>query len=154
MARRLELARAEDTEALGARLAGACPRGICIHLLGELAAGKTTLARGYLHALGHKGAVKSPTFTLVETYEFAFGTVHHFDLYRIAAPAELEFIGIEEYIDGAADCLVEWADRGRDVLPICDIEIRLTVAAHGRRAELAGRSERGIEAVSRIISVQ
>ena len=151
MARRLELARAADTEALGARLAGAGPRGMCIHLLGELAAGKTTVARGYLRALGHVGAVKSPTFTLVETYEFAFGAVHHFDLYRIAAPAELEFIGIEEYLDGAADCLIEWADRGQDLLPACDIEIRLTVAAAGRHAVLEGRSERGIKVISGII---
>ena len=151
MARRFELARAADTEALGARLAGACPRGIYIHLLGELAAGKTTLARGYLRALGHAGAVKSPTFTLVETYEFAFGAVHHFDLYRIAAPAELEVIGIEEYLDGAADCLIEWADRGQDVLPACDIEICLTMAAVGRHAVLEGRSERGIKVVSGVI---
>lgn len=151
MALQLELPRAEDTEALGARLARACPRGISIHLLGELAAGKTTLACGYLRALGHTGAVKSPTFTLVETYTFAFGTVHHFDLYRIAAPPELEFIGVEEYLDGAADCLIEWADRGRDVLPVGDIDIRLAVGAAGRQAILEGRSERGSEVVSQLI---
>lgn len=153
MVRRLELARVEDTEALGGHLADACPRGIYIHLIGELAAGKTTLARGYLQALGHAGAVKSPTFTLVETYEFAFCTVHHFDLYRIAAPAELAFIGIEEYIDGEADCIIEWADRGGARLPGCDIEIRLSVATLGRHAELSGRSTRGIEVISELTSV-
>ena len=153
MPRRFELARADDTEALGAHLARVCPRGTTIHLLGELAAGKTTLARGYLRALGHAGAVKSPTFTLVETYAFAFGVVHHLDLYRIVLAAELEFIGIEEYIGGTADCLIEWADRGQGMLPECDVEIRMTVAGLGRQAVLEGRSEPGIEIVSRIISV-
>ncbi|MEE2983354.1 MAG: tRNA (adenosine(37)-N6)-threonylcarbamoyltransferase complex ATPase subunit type 1 TsaE [Pseudomonadota bacterium] len=149
MERRFELNNAAATEALGARLAQACPRGSLIFLHGELAAGKTTLARGYIKALGHEGAVKSPTFTLVESYDLGVGTVHHFDLYRITAPEELDYIGIEDYVDGCADCLVEWAEKGTNVLPPGDVEVWLAVVERGRRAVLKGASKRGADVISR-----
>ena len=143
------IASAEDMEALGARLATCCRAGVRIHLSGELAAGKTTFARGYLRALGHEGAVKSPTFTLVESYELASRTVHHFDLYRMAA-GELEFIGIEDYFDVDADCLIEWAERGAPVLPAPDLTLILRVIDDGREVRIESHGSTGDEIVSKL----
>jgi tRNA threonylcarbamoyladenosine biosynthesis protein TsaE len=143
--RGIPVASAVAMEALGAALARAAPPGIHVHLTGELAAGKTTLARGYLRALGHAGAVKSPTFTLVESYLLEGRTVHHFDLYRLAQATELEFIGIDEYLADGADCLIEWADRGAGVLPPADVALRMEVTAVGRTVHLAAGSARGGE---------
>ena len=140
-------ATADDMEALGARLAQACRPGVRIHLSGELAAGKTTLARGYLRALGHTGAVKSPTFTLVESYSLASRTVHHFDLYRMAA-GELEFIGIEDYFDADADCLIEWAERGAPILPAPDLSLSLRVVDEGREVRIESRNQHGDDILS------
>lgn len=146
------VATADDMEALGARLAHACRPGVRIYLSGELAAGKTTLARGYLRALGHRGAVKSPTFTLVESYTLASRTVHHFDLYRLAA-GELDFIGIEEYFDADADCLIEWAERGVPVLPMPDLSLTLRVVDDGREVRIASHGALGEELISKFSSV-
>ncbi len=143
----LLVATADDMEALGARLAQACRPGVRIHLSGELAAGKTTLARGYLRALGHTGAVKSPTFTLVESYTLASRTVHHFDLYRMAA-GELEFIGIEDYFDADADCLIEWAERGAPILPVPDLSLSLRVVDAGRQVRLESHNQLGDDILS------
>ncbi len=119
-------------EAVGARLALLAHGGLCIHLRGELAAGKTTFARGYLRALGHRGAVKSPTFTLVESYALARRYVHHFDLYRLAAPLELEFIGIDDYFSPSTECLIEWPEKGAGVLPPADLDIAIEIAGSAR----------------------
>lgn len=143
----LLVASAEDMEALGARLAQACRPGVRIHLSGELAAGKTTLARGYLRALGHMGAVKSPTFTLVESYALASRTVHHFDLYRMAA-GELEFIGIEDYFDADADCLIEWAERGAPILPTPDLSLSLRLVDAGREVRVESHNQHGDDILS------
>lgn len=140
---------AEAMEDFGARLAGACAPGVRIHLSGELAAGKTTLARGYLRALGHEGAVKSPTFTLVESYTLDSRSVHHFDLYRMAA-AELEFIGIEDYFDVDADCLIEWAERGAPLLPVPDLALHLAVVDEGREVRLESHGATGDAIISRL----
>ena len=136
-------------EALGGRLARCCRAGVRLYLSGELAAGKTTFTRGYLRALGYAGAVKSPTFTLVESYRLASRVVHHFDLYRMAA-AELEFIGIEEYFDADADCLIEWAERGAPILPPPDLTLTLRVVDEGREARLEGHGRLGDEIVSKL----
>lgn len=141
------IATAEAMEALGARLAQACRPGVRIHLSGELAAGKTTLARGYLRALGHMGAVKSPTFTLVESYALASRTVHHFDLYRMAA-GELEFIGLEDYFDADADCLIEWAERGAPILPAPDLLLNLRVVNEGREVRVESCNQHGDDLLS------
>jgi len=146
----VSIADAPAMEALGGALAEQGRRGQCIHLIGPLAAGKTTFARGYLRALGHTGAVKSPTFTLVETYVLARATVHHFDLYRLADAAELEFIGIDDYFDGRADQLVEWPERGVGVLPAPSVAARIAVSGNTRVVTLEGLDEPGSEAVSRI----
>jgi tRNA threonylcarbamoyladenosine biosynthesis protein TsaE len=116
----IELPSEAHTRALAAALARIAPSGIEIHLVGELAAGKTAFARGFLRALGHQGAVKSPTFTLVETYVVeprgALCTVHHFDLYRLGGPDELHFMGFEDYRRPEAICLIEWPSRGGRLL--------------------------------------
>ncbi|WP_018953098.1 tRNA (adenosine(37)-N6)-threonylcarbamoyltransferase complex ATPase subunit type 1 TsaE [Thioalkalivibrio sulfidiphilus] len=130
--------------ALGARLAVSRPEGgRVVHLTGDLGAGKTTLTRGWLRALGHSGAVKSPTYTLVESYRLAGLDVHHFDLYRLADPEELDYLGLDDYFDGQALCLVEWPERGEGVLKTPDLAIRLTVAGEGREARIEALSETG-----------
>ena len=112
-------------------------------LLGPNGAGKTTLVRGYMRRLGYKGAVKSPTFTLVESYTLDNRVVHHFDLYRLEDPEELEFIGLDEYFEVGADCLVEWPDHGRSGLPDPAIEIYLGTCGVKRVAKLSADTEYG-----------
>ena len=126
-------------ECLGRALEG---RGR-VYLEGELGAGKTTLARGVLRAHGHRGAVKSPTYTLVEPYELDDVLIHHFDLYRLGDPEELEFIGGRDLLAEDALCLIEWPRRGEGWLPEPDLRITLTLAGVGREARLVACSARG-----------
>lgn len=138
-----QAADAEAMEALGAALARCCPAGVVIHLRGNLGAGKTTLVRGFLRALGHRGAVKSPTYTLVEPYELPDGPVYHFDLYRLSDPEELEYLGLRDYFDGCARVLVEWPERGAGLLPEPDLVLNIEVAGPGRRIRPLAPTARG-----------
>lgn len=141
------------TRALGAWLAGCLPAvppglGLGIFLAGDLGAGKTTLTRALLRALGHTGAVKSPTYTLVETYHVNTRSGHalklcHFDFYRFQSPEEFADAGLEEYFQGDAVCLVEWPDKAAGFLPAPDMQITLAHVATGRHATLTACSPRG-----------
>ena len=141
--RRLNLPNPAATEALGAALAPGCRPGARIFLQGELGGGKTTLVRGLLHALGHAGPVRSPSYTLVETYELPRFPAHHLDLYRLSA-AELEGLGIREYFRGDALSLVEWPERAGPRLGPADLRIFLEAAGAERRALLRGETKTGI----------
>ncbi|WPO99535.1 tRNA (adenosine(37)-N6)-threonylcarbamoyltransferase complex ATPase subunit type 1 TsaE [Pseudomonas sp. HR96] len=131
--------------ALGARLAQVTEGVGVIFLEGDLGAGKTTLSRGLIRGLGHQGAVKSPTFTLVEPYEIEASGVRafHFDLYRLVDPEELEYLGIRDYFDGQALCLVEWPQRGAGFLPKPDLTITISAQTSGRSLILSPLGSRG-----------
>jgi tRNA threonylcarbamoyladenosine biosynthesis protein TsaE len=133
----------EDTVELGIILAGSLNGHGKIYLRGDLGAGKTTLCRGIIRAMGHVGAVKSPTFTLVEPYTFSEGQVYHFDLYRLNDPDELEYIGVDDYFNSGALCLVEWPEKAAGSLPPGDLDIELLVEGRKRTAILGAESEYG-----------
>lgn len=129
----------------GKKLARCSKPGMVWYLSGDLGAGKTTLTRGFLQGYGHTGAVKSPTYTLVEPYELENITIYHFDLYRIADPEELAFIGIDEYFTENSICLIEWPEQGRGYLPECDVDCTINKYDQGREVSLTGLTERGAE---------
>lgn len=122
----------EETERFGAELYRLLPANCLIFLEGSLGAGKTTLVRGFLRAAGYSGAVKSPTYTLVEEYVVNHHRIFHFDLYRLADPEELEWMGIRDYFAEDCVCFIEWPDMGKGMLPEPDVVISLSVQGSGR----------------------
>ncbi len=143
MSHTFELPDADATRSFGRRLAALLSPGLILHLSGPLGAGKTSLCGAVINALGHSGPVKSPTYTLVEPYLLNLGNVYHFDLYRLADPEELEWIGARDYFDGDSLCLIEWPERGAGVLPPPDLRLQLTPSGSGRLLLASATSQRG-----------
>jgi len=139
------LADEQATLDLGTQLAKLLPEKGIVFLHGTLGAGKTTLVRGILQALGHQGSSKSPTYTIVEPYSILaknnkLRKVYHFDLYRLSEAEELEYMGIREYFDENALCFIEWPENGDGFLPVADFEITLSYYGEQRQVELRGFS--------------
>ena len=137
------LATADDMEALGGKFAKACPVSARIYLQGQLGAGKTTWVRGFLRGMDYTGKVKSPTYTLVESYQLHDRLIHHLDLYRIKDPVELEIIGVRDYLDDTCIALVEWPERGGRLLGQPDVLIQINVQGHDREVTMSSASTTG-----------
>ena len=142
------------TLALGAAMARTLAPGLTIHLHGELGAGKTALTRALLHAAGHVGHVKSPTYTLVEPYAILLAgvsvPVRHFDLYRLGSADEFLDAGFRDEFDGHRICIVEWPEKAAGVLQTPDIAVHLGMAGTGREVELRALSDLGIACLDRL----
>jgi len=143
VALKVELPEERATLALGGVLATTLEPGLTIYLSGELGAGKTTVIRGLLRALGHEGPVRSPTYTLVEVYAVSRLDLHHFDFYRFHDPREWIDAGFRESFNGRTVSLIEWPERAGGRLPPADVEIALELLATGRSAVLTSNSIRG-----------
>lgn len=129
-----------QTLAFASRLAQLLHGGMVVYLQGDLGAGKTTLCRGLIQALGHAGHVKSPTYTLVEPYELSALQVYHFDLYRLHDAEELEFMGIRDYFSAQSLCLIEWPERGAGMLPAADMTLALQHIMDERLLQITAHS--------------
>lgn len=134
----------------GKRFARALLDGCVITLQGNLGAGKTTLARGILQGLGHQGVVKSPTFTIVEPYQVNARKIYHFDLYRLADPEELEYLGIRDYFSADSITLIEWPEQGRGVIPQADVAIQIEYQDKARCLNLVGNTDKGKQILSEL----
>jgi tRNA threonylcarbamoyladenosine biosynthesis protein TsaE len=141
------LASAAATEAVGRQLAGALSRSgadqAIVHLSGDLGVGKTTFARGFIRALGHTGRVPSPTYTLVEPYEFDGFTAYHVDLYRLTDPVQVDDLGLLDLIGPGCVMLIEWPEHAGERLPPPDLTLSLALDGDGRALRLAVESTRG-----------
>lgn len=145
-----ELADDEATRVFGAQFASVLDDGLVIYLRGELGVGKTSFARALLTALGVGERIKSPTYSLVEGYLANGRPAWHLDLYRIADPGELEWLGLDTLSDPLALVLVEWPERGEGVLPPPDVELSLSYSGLGRHARLESKTARGDRALARL----
>ena len=150
---KFELKSEKEMLGLGATLARLLKGEGVIHLSGGLGAGKTTLCRGILRAMGHSGAVKSPTFTLVEPYQISDSEVYHFDLYRLTDPSELEYIGIDEYFGKNKLCLIEWPEKAIGSLPKHDLEITIDVLGEKRIIDIRSNSQSGDKICTQLIEL-
>jgi tRNA threonylcarbamoyladenosine biosynthesis protein TsaE len=143
------LADENETLAYGAALGRALEPGLVVYLSGELGAGKTTLARGVLRGLGHVGRVKSPTFALVEVYNFFKLYLYHFDFYRFDRSRELEESGFREYFRPDAVCVIEWPEKAPG-LPRCDLQVTMHVNDNGRTLKISSDTEAGTLCIGRL----
>jgi len=147
----VKLSDEEAMIAFGHKIAGAAAGRGVIFLLGDLGMGKTTLSRGILRGCGHQGSVKSPTYTLVEPYEVGEQQIYHFDLYRLSDPEELEFLGIRDYFEDKALCLVEWPERGQGILPEADLLLQIELDGRGRQLTWTPKSELGQQMADKLL---
>lgn len=142
------------TQALGKSLAHCLVAGIVINLHGDLGAGKTALTRAILHAAGHQGTVKSPTYTLAEPYEILVqGEVTklmHFDLYRMRSPDEFVEAGFRDEMNAQTICIIEWPEKAEGILPLPDLEIHFAIVDAGREVELRALSDKGEACLSQL----
>jgi len=139
-------------EAVGGALAKASKGSqLTVALLGTLGAGKTTLSRGFLRARGYVGIVRSPTFTLVESYDLPFGSIYHFDLYRLTDPEELEWLGARDYFSPEATLLIEWPERGAGVLPNPDLRVEIEYFEGGRKVFCVGETPHGVAVLNKLL---
>ena len=139
--------------AFGGRLAAQIFDPAMLTLSGDLGAGKTTLVRSILRALGHRGNVKSPTYTVLESYELELGRIYHFDLYRLNDPEELEFLGFRDYLKDAFLCMLEWPEKGVGYLDLVDLAVVIDVRRRGRKVALAAYSDVGEVILRKLTSV-
>lgn len=142
----LSLADTEATVALGNKLAHiiqSLEHGVVAYLNGDLGAGKTTLTRGFVQGMGHKGNVKSPTYTLVEPYDLCPWQVYHFDLYRLADPEELEYMGIRDYFNDKSCAFIEWPEKGQGILQKADLVINLAYSGEQRVVNITAENSLG-----------
>jgi tRNA threonylcarbamoyladenosine biosynthesis protein TsaE len=133
-----------------AQVIGQINASLLILLNGDLGAGKTTLSRGILNGLGHRGSVKSPTYTLVEPYDLEVGKVFHFDLYRLVDPEELYDIGFNDYLSESQLCMIEWPDKGGSLLPKADISLQINSNGTGRQVILTAQTSLGSQCVNEL----
>ncbi len=126
-----------DTLSYGEKFANQLKPGQLIYLHGDLGAGKTTLVRGILRGLGYQDKVKSPTFTLVEPYEFEHFSLYHLDLYRLTDSDELEALGFRDYLQASSICLIEWPENAADFLPAADLHIHIEIDHHKRHVTIS-----------------
>ncbi len=145
----LRLADENATLDCARRLAGILQPGLVIYLEGDLGTGKTTLVRGILNALGHTGRVKSPTYTLLESYTVKDYEIRHFDLYRMQTPEEWDGAGFDDEYDGMNILLIEWPEQGLGYVPHADLEIRFDILADGREVKIDAFSFAGKECLAR-----
>lgn len=138
-----ELTSEEQTEVLAKQLSELIKPGCVVYLKGDLGAGKTTFTRHFLRSLGYVGKVKSPTFTLVEPYEFDSGNVFHFDLYRIESSDELKQLGLDEYFNNDSICLIEWPDKGEPILPSADLICKIEIKHDNRNFSIEAATDKG-----------
>lgn len=144
------LADEKATLLLAHRLALLLTPGLVIYLRGDLGSGKTTLVRGVLSALGHKGHVKSPTYTLVEPYHVAGLDLRHFDLYRLHGDEEWEAAGFRDEFDGRNIFFIEWPEKAETLLPQADLEMSFLIPAEGREVRIHANTEVGRQCVGRL----
>lgn len=148
----MQIKTAVAMQKLGAAIAKVSQPGLVIYLHGELGAGKTTLVQGFLHQLGHHGYVHSPTFTLLEPYQFDIHLIYHFDLYRLLNAEEFAYIGGRDYFTQQSICLIEWPERGKGFLPAADLICNFDFSNHGkeRMVGLVAGSDKGKSIISEL----
>jgi len=146
----LQLADEAATAAFASKLAKILQPGLVVYLQGDLGAGKTTLVRSLLHALGHRGRVKSPSYALVELYDAAGLHLRHFDLYRFRDAGEWEAAGFRDEFNGCNICLIEWPEKAQELLPQADLAIGLEILPDGRKVTLSANTTTGKECLGKL----